>query len=61
MKFIIHELDEQLDFVMINEYMDESLVLLQRLLCWQLSDMVYIKRRMRRYRDEISEQDKVNN
>ena len=47
---IIKELDEQLSLVLIREYLDESLVLLQRLLCWDLSDMVYMKR-LAQYQD----------
>jgi len=41
---IIDELDGQLSLVLIREYLDESLVLLQRFLCWDLSDMLYMKR-----------------
>ena len=38
----IAELDTQLDFVLIAEYFDESLVLLAKLLCWDLADVRYI-------------------
>ena len=34
----IEELKGQLDFVLIAEYFDESLVLLSQLLCWDLSE-----------------------
>ncbi|XP_057309669.1 uncharacterized protein LOC130647730 [Hydractinia symbiolongicarpus] len=57
LKFIVDELDAQLDMVLLDEYIDESLVLLQRLLCWQLSDMVYIKQRVRKQRNNITKVD----
>ena len=41
---VFEQLDEQLSLVMLIEYLDESLVLLQRMLCWNLRDMVYLKR-----------------
>ena len=37
----IEELKGQLDFVLIAEYFDESLVLLSQLLCWDLSEFRY--------------------
>eukprot|EP00794_Sanderia_malayensis_P006339 gene6339-7065_t len=37
----IKHLDAEFDFVMIKEYFDESLVLLKRLLCLELDDLVY--------------------
>ncbi|XP_070555867.1 galactosylceramide sulfotransferase-like isoform X2 [Ptychodera flava] len=33
--------DDEIDLVMIMEYMDESLVLLKKLMCWDFDDMVY--------------------
>ena len=41
---VFEQLDEQMNFVMLMEYLDESLVLLQRMLCWNLRDMVYLKK-----------------
>lgn len=46
--FAVRDLEEQLDVVLILEYLDESLVLLQRMLCWDLHDVVYLKQRVRR-------------
>lgn len=37
----IEHLDREFDFVMMQEYFDESLVLLKRLLCLELDDLVY--------------------
>ena len=59
LEFAIQELEDQLDLVMIAEYMDESLVLMQRLLCWQLSDVVYFKQRVRRRHEPIKPEVKV--
>ena len=53
LEFVVQKLEDQLDLVLIGEYMDESLVLLQRLLCWQLNDVVYLKQRVRRHREPI--------
>ena len=39
----INHLDKVFDLVLIQERMDESLVLLQKLLCWKSSDMVVFK------------------
>ena len=36
-------IDEEFGLVMIMEYFDESLVLLKRLLCWDLEDILYFK------------------
>ncbi|EDO36311.1 predicted protein, partial [Nematostella vectensis] len=41
------ELSKALDLVLISEYFDESLVLLTRLLCWELDDVVYFRLRNR--------------
>jgi Galactose-3-O-sulfotransferase len=38
--FLVQDLDK-FTLVMITEYMDESLVLLKRLLCWALEDVIY--------------------
>lgn len=43
----IEDLDEAIDLVLIAEYMDESLVLLKRALCWDLDDVVYFTHRQR--------------
>jgi len=43
-----NEIDEQFDFVMINEYFDESLVILAEKLCISLEEMVYFPVNSRR-------------
>ena len=32
----------EMDFVLITEYMDESLVLLKRKWCWDVKDILYL-------------------
>eukprot|EP00090_Calanus_glacialis_P043574 TRINITY_DN7717_c0_g1_i3.p1 TRINITY_DN7717_c0_g1~~TRINITY_DN7717_c0_g1_i3.p1 ORF type:complete len:421 (-),score=144.99 TRINITY_DN7717_c0_g1_i3:79-1341(-) len=44
----ISELDKQFDFVLLAEHFDESLVLLARLLCWDLSEVRYLKQNARK-------------
>ena len=41
----IDKMEREFDLVLITEYFDESLILLKRLLCWELQDIVYIKLR----------------
>ncbi|XP_071959559.1 galactosylceramide sulfotransferase-like [Antedon mediterranea] len=38
----IRKLDKEMDLILINEYYDESLVLLSKVLCWDLRDLVYL-------------------
>ena len=35
----IQELDKQFDFVLIAEFFDESLVILTKMLCWELEEV----------------------
>ena len=58
-RFVLHELEEYLDLVLISEYMDESLVLLQRMMCWQLSDVAYIKQQVGGNHVQLTDQQKV--
>ena len=39
----IDQLNEDFNFVLILELLDESLVLLKKLLCWDLKDIAYFK------------------
>ena len=38
----ISQLDSEFDLVMIQEYFDESLLVLRKLLCWDMDDIVYL-------------------
>ena len=42
-KNYIQFLNKEFDLVMIMDYFDESLVLLKRLLCWEIDDILYVK------------------
>ena len=39
----IQFLDKEFDLVMIMDYFDESLVLMKRVLCWEIDDILYVK------------------
>ncbi|KAL9981527.1 hypothetical protein ACROYT_G010237 [Oculina patagonica] len=39
----IQFLDKEFDLVMIMDYFDESLVLMKRLLCWEMDDILFLK------------------
>ncbi|XP_077867491.1 galactosylceramide sulfotransferase-like [Saccoglossus kowalevskii] len=40
------ELDKEFDLVLITEYMDESLVLLKKMMCWTFDDILYRSRKV---------------
>ena len=44
----ISDLDKQFDFVLLAEHFDESLVLLARMLCWDLREVRYLKQNARK-------------
>ncbi|KAL8623843.1 hypothetical protein ACOMHN_058873 [Nucella lapillus] len=54
----IHYLNRTFDLVMISERFDESMVLMKRLLGWQLQDVLYIKNNVftKRYHNYTAEQ-----
>lgn len=54
---MIKQLENQFHLVMLTEYFEESIVLLKRLLCWDLDDMVYfsLKQRTSGWKRNISE------
>ncbi|XP_071483106.1 galactosylceramide sulfotransferase-like [Diadema antillarum] len=43
----IEELAREIDLVMINEYFDESLILLRKLMCWNYTDILYVSNAVR--------------
>ena len=56
-------LDKEFDLVMITDYFDESVVLLKRLLCWELDDILYFKSNERQDKERaggLSDQVKDN-
>ncbi|XP_071841479.1 galactose-3-O-sulfotransferase 3-like [Apostichopus japonicus] len=42
----ISQLDLELDLVLINEYYDESLIILKKMMCWQFEDILYISNKI---------------
>ena len=43
----IERLSMEIDLMMINEYYDESLILLKQLMCWDFEDILYIPKGVR--------------
>lgn len=43
----IVELDNYFDLILLTDFFDESLILLKDMMCWDWSDIVYIKFKMR--------------
>ncbi|XP_030834103.1 galactosylceramide sulfotransferase-like [Strongylocentrotus purpuratus] len=39
----IQQLSTEIDLMMMNEYYDESMILLKRMMCWDFEDVLYIK------------------
>ena len=52
---ILMEVRKEFDLVMISDYMSESLVLLKKLLCWDIKDVAYftMNKRPNEYRQQI--------
>lgn len=44
----IQDLDRQFDFVLLAEFFDESLIILARILCWDLTEVRYLKQNARK-------------
>ena len=40
-------MEQQLTFVLLTDYFDESLILMKNKLCWDWDDVVYVKFKMR--------------
>ena len=62
---MIERLSKEIDLMMINEYYDESLILLKQLMCWDFEDIMYIPKgiRSKSHRLKITEDlsDKIRN
>ncbi|XP_070557822.1 galactosylceramide sulfotransferase-like [Ptychodera flava] len=50
----IDQLEKEIDFVFVTEYYDESLILLKRLMCWDMEDILYVSRRVRGLRTAMT-------
>jgi len=53
-------IEEEYDLVLINEYYDESLILLKNLLCWDFDDILYLKQRVRKTKSSLNYETKAN-
>lgn len=58
----IQRLGQDFQLVMITEYFDQSLVLLRRLLCWEVKDILYIpkNKNSRKKKRMFTEADRIN-
>ena len=50
----IQFLDKEFHLVMIMDYFDESLVLMKRLLCWEIDDILYVKLNERQEKEKAT-------
>ncbi|XP_071944790.1 galactosylceramide sulfotransferase-like [Antedon mediterranea] len=46
-QYFIENLSHEFDLVLLQEYFNESLILLKKLLCWDMDDIVYISKGVR--------------
>ena len=53
---VIKKIEDKFGLILITDYLDESLILMKNLLCWDLDDMLYISSHVRKasYRIPIS-------
>ena len=56
----INFIEEEFDLVLISEYFDESLILLKKMLCWDLEDILYVKQKVRMERKPLNDEIKAN-
>ena len=56
----IKYIEEEYDLVLMNEYYDESLILMKNVLCWDFEDILYLKQRVRKARAPLNDETKAN-
>lgn len=49
----VKKISAEVDLMLILEYMDESIVLMRRYLCWELKDVLYIEKNVRSHKPNI--------
>ncbi|CAH3161216.1 unnamed protein product [Pocillopora meandrina] len=54
-KEYVEFLEEEFDLVLVADYFDESVVLMKRLLCWELDDVLFVKTNERLDKDKATE------
>ncbi|XP_003725982.2 galactosylceramide sulfotransferase [Strongylocentrotus purpuratus] len=52
----IDRLVDELDMVIVNEYFDESLLVMKKALCWDFNDILYISQNKRAVKDTMPEE-----
>lgn len=55
----IAELDSIFDLVMLQEFLDESLILLKNLLCWTTEDIITLKNNARKNDQKMEMNDEI--
>lgn len=53
-------LDQNLDLVLITEYLDESLLLLKKLMCWDYEDILYVTLNQRNKTSDLTEKQRLD-
>ncbi|XP_033113755.1 galactose-3-O-sulfotransferase 2-like [Anneissia japonica] len=48
----IKEIDEEFDFILIGDYLDESLLILRKMFCWSFEDIMYASQNRRKTKKE---------
>ena len=56
----IKYIEEEFDLGLINEYYDESLILLKNWLCWDFDDILYLKQNVHTKRVSLYNESKAN-
>ncbi|XP_077992716.1 galactosylceramide sulfotransferase-like [Glandiceps talaboti] len=49
----IQIIDNDFSLVLITDYFDESLLLLKKMFCWDIEDILYVKKNQRAHRSEV--------
>ena len=57
----IDTIDTEFSLVLLTEYMPESLILLRRIMCWKLSDLLHINQNVGEYHYKESEKEHLKN
>ncbi len=52
-------IEKRFDLIILTDYYDESLILLRRLMCWEMKDIIYLSQRERKYRFKYNIYDSV--
>ena len=59
-KTMIAKLDRDFDLILIAEYFDQSLLLLKKLMCWDLEDILYLTQNVREKRVKLDHKTRIS-